>query len=160
VLLRFGNAAVPVVDVGTDVLVFSDALDLSTRVQVKTAKLVDDADGGQSAQFNLPFDQLVTDDVPPLYYALVTRDAAGNSFPDFIILSREDARRYHLGTVAFGYPDRANNALKLKLKVSPGVRRIVWSRQVELTRHREDWHALPPLRPPPAQAAASADGIE
>lgn len=143
VLLRFGNAAVPVVDVGTDVVVFSDVLDLSARVQVKTAKLVPEPDGGYSVQFNLPLDQLTADDDPPLYFALVVRDAAANFFPDFIVLSRAEAKRYHEGVIAFGYTDRTNNALKLKVRFTAGAERRVFARKVELTRHRNDWHALP-----------------
>ncbi len=158
VLLRFGNAAVPVVDVGTDVVVLSDPKPLYARVQVKTARMVREPDGGYSAQFSLPLDQLTAADEPPLYFALVIRDAEANTFLDFVIVSRADVRRYHDGIPAFGYLDRTNNALKLKVKVAAGESRRVSSRQVELTRHRNDWNALPPLRPPPAQAAASADG--
>ncbi len=164
VLLRFGNAAVPVVDVGTDVLVFSDALDLSARVQVKTAKLVAEADGGHSAQFNLPLDQLMDEDVPSLYYALVTRDADTNTFPDVIIVPRGEVLRHWEGEKAFGTLDRKNKAAVLTVQLYHRVILGAVCGEVELTAYRNGWHLLPPLAEPSGQAAAgvgvSAAGAE
>ena len=67
------NAAIPEVDLGTDVFVFKDDREEVVRLQVKACTVPHAyADGsGYSARFALPMKQFDRpDDRPPLYYAL------------------------------------------------------------------------------------------
>ena len=84
-LLRLGcNAAIPEVDVGTDVFAFKDNREEIVRLQVKSCTVPKEyADkSGYSATFVLPMKQFRRlDDRPPLYYALaVLRRTNGLTF--------------------------------------------------------------------------------
>src|SRR5438067_1151030 len=83
------NAAIPEVDLGTDVFVFKDDREEVVRLQVKacTAPHIYGDGSGYSAKFALPMKQFLRqDDRPPLYYALaVLRE---DHWDDFLIVSR------------------------------------------------------------------------
>src|SRR5438876_4699895 len=73
-LNRKCNAAIPVVDVGTDVFAFRDDREDVARIQVKTAPGTPYANGkGYSAKFDIPKKQLGRTDDPPLFYAFAVR---------------------------------------------------------------------------------------
>src|SRR3954469_433757 len=73
-LHRKCNAAIPHIDVGTDVFAFRDDREEVARIQVKTEAGTPYKKGqGWSAKFGVPMDQLKRTDSPPLFYALVVR---------------------------------------------------------------------------------------
>src|SRR6266567_3561491 len=73
-LHRKCNAAVPHIDVGTDVFAFRDDREQVARIQVKTEAGIRYKKGeGFHAKFGVPMDQLRRRDVPPIFYALVVR---------------------------------------------------------------------------------------
>jgi hypothetical protein len=71
-LHRKCNAAIPHVDVGTDVFAFRDDREEVARIQVKTAP-GERHKKGYSAEFRVPMAQLSRTDNPPLFYALAIR---------------------------------------------------------------------------------------
>jgi hypothetical protein len=73
-LHRGCNAAIPLVDIGTDVFAFRDDREEVARIQVKTAtgKRYKKT-RGYSADFRIPIDQLKRTDAPALFYALAVR---------------------------------------------------------------------------------------
>src|ERR1700730_15654868 len=112
-LARQCNAALPEVDVGTDVFAFNDERDDVARVQVKTARGVRYADGsGFSAQFSIPLKQLDRPDTPPLFYAFVVR--LEDEYVDYLIVERIRLQNYWHGEHRFGSRDKQGN---LVLKV-------------------------------------------
>jgi hypothetical protein len=138
-LARQCNAAVPEVDVGTDVFAFHDEREDVARVQVKTARGVRYADGsGYSAQFSIPLKQLDRPDTPPLFYTFVVR--LDDEYVEFLIVERVRLQGYWNGERRFGSKDNQGN---LVLKVQ--FRETVLCGEVDLSGHRSDWHALPPL---------------
>jgi hypothetical protein len=145
-LRRQCNAAIPEVDVGTDVFAFIDGREEVVRIQVKGCNAPHGyADGsGYSAVFALPMKQLRREDEhPPLFYALAVR--RDEKWVDFLVVSRERLRSYYNGSTKFGARDRQNDALKITVKFCATV---TCSGQ-ELTDCRNAWASLPPLRPPP-----------
>ena len=79
------NAAIPLVDVGTDVFAFRDDSEDVARIQVKTATGKIYRDGsGYGAKFSIPLKQLRHADDPPLFYALAVRLDTGCS--SFIVI--------------------------------------------------------------------------
>jgi hypothetical protein len=138
-LARQCNAAVPEVDVGTDVFAFKDERDDVARVQVKTARGVRYLDGsGFSAQFNIPLKQLDRPDSPALFYTLVVR--LENTYVEYLIIERIQLQNYWHGNRRFGSKDKQGN---LVLKVQ--FREKVVCGEVDLSKHRNDWQVLPPL---------------
>ena len=97
------NAAIPEVDLGTDVFVFKDDREEVVRLQVKacTVPLIYADGSGYSAKFALPMKQFRRlDDRPPLYYALaVLRD---DRWVDFLVVSRARLQSYYNGKTKFG----------------------------------------------------------
>ena len=91
-LHRKCNAAIPLVDVGTDVFAFRDDREEVARIQVKTATAKPDNTMGYSADFRIPIDQLERTDAPELFYALAVRldDRWGN----FVVISRARLREF------------------------------------------------------------------
>jgi hypothetical protein len=84
---RASNAAVPHIDVGTDVFAFRDDREDVARIQVKTApgkpyKKVQ----GYSAKFGVPMAQLRRTDEPTLFYAFAVR--LDSSWGRFVVISR------------------------------------------------------------------------
>src|SRR5438132_6482989 len=77
-LERKCNAAIPLVDVGTDVFAFRDNREEVARIQVKTATGKPyKKTKGYVADFRIPIDQLKRTDAPALFYALAVRLPGG-----------------------------------------------------------------------------------
>jgi hypothetical protein len=144
-LERECNAAVPEVDVGTDVFAFRDDREDVARIQVKTAHGTPYTEG-YSAQFRVPIQQLNRPDRPRLFYALVAR--LGDRYADFLIISRVTLQEYWTGDKNFATWDKQNNEAVLTVQ----FRAQVICGEVDLTRHRNDWTSLPPFVEPMAVA--------
>jgi hypothetical protein len=141
------NAAIPEVDLGTDVFVFKDDREEVIRLQVKacTAPYTYADGSGFSAKFALPMRQFHRlDDRPPLFYALaVLRD---EKWGEFLIVSRSRLQSYFNGKDRFGsYNNKKNDELEITVEFRE---RVVCSKQ-DLTDCRNAWKSLPPLQPTP-----------
>jgi hypothetical protein len=140
------NAAIPEVDLGTDVFVFKDDREEVVRLQVKacTAPHLYADGSGYSAKFALPMKQFRRlDDRPPLYYALaVLRD---DRWVDFLVVSRARLQSYYNGKTKFGSFNKANDDLEITVE----FRAKVECSGQELTDCRNAWNSLPPLQPTP-----------
>jgi hypothetical protein len=142
------NAAIPEVDLGTDVFVFQDGREEVVRLQVKACTVPRAyADGsGYSAKFALPmkqFDRL--DDYPPLYYALaVLRD---DRWADFLVVSRARLQSYYNGDKPFGSLNKSKR--KNELVITVEFRAEVKCSGQDLTDCRNAWQSLPPLQSSP-----------
>jgi hypothetical protein len=140
------NAAVPEVDLGTDVFAFRDDRQEVVRIQVKACLTPHDyADGsGYSAKFGLPMRQFQRlDDQPPLYYALAVW--GGSRWVDFLIVSRARLQGYFYGKTKFGYHNKHSDDLEITLE----LRGKVECSGQDLSDCRNAWGSLPPLQPPP-----------
>jgi hypothetical protein len=155
---RLCNAAIPEIDLGTDVFAFKDDRAEVVRIQVKACTSpYSYADGsGYSARFALPMKQFQRlDDRPQVFYALaVLRD---EKWIDFLIVSRARLQGYFYGKNKFGSYSKKNDELTITIEFRAEVK---CSGQ-ELTDCRNAWNSLPPLKPPPdledaAQGQASA----
>ena len=145
------NAAIPEVDLGTDVFAFKDDREEVARIQVKACTAPHDyANGsGYSAKFALPLKQLDRpDDRPPLFYALAVQRE--NKWVDFLVVSRVRLRAYYNGTQKFGYRNQTNNELEITVE----FRDTVQCSGQDLTDCRNAWETLPPLQSPPDLEAA------
>jgi len=141
-----GNAAIPEVDVGTDVFVFNDDRPEVVRLQVKACTVPHEyADKtGYSAKFALPMKQFSNlNDLPPLYYALAVR--RDERWADVLVVSRARLQRYFNGTSKFGSFNKSNNELEITVEFRVDVQ---CSGQ-DLTNCRNAWTSLPPLQPLP-----------
>jgi hypothetical protein len=139
------NAAIPEVDLGTDVFVFKDDRDAAVRLQVKACTAPHAyADGsGYSAKFALPMKQFHRPDDPPLYYALaVLRD---DKWVDILVVSRARLQSYYNGDKPFGSLNKKNDDLEITVEYRADVK---CSGQ-DLTDCRNAWQSLPPLQPTP-----------
>jgi hypothetical protein len=172
-LHRKCNAAIPHVDVGTDVFAFRDDREEVARIQVKTAQGVPYKKGnGYHAQFNVPMDQLRRTDAPPLFYALAVRREHG--WGHFIVISR--SKLHDLWNEGCGSVDKNEN-LRLNIRFRPDEKAAEAGREeskneqelrapcgmVDLTDYINTWENLPPLKPPvpisgDAEAGAAEDG--
>ncbi|HVC95841.1 MAG TPA: hypothetical protein VND64_19275 [Pirellulales bacterium] len=139
------NAAIPEIDLGTDVFVFKDDREEVIRLQVKAcaAPYVYTDGSGYSATFALPMKHFRRlDDRPPLYYALaVLREGR---WVDFLVVSRARLQSYHNSKNKFGSFDRINDDLKITVE----FRAKVECSGQDLTDCRNAWDSLPPLQPP------------
>lgn len=146
-LRRRCNAAVPEVDVGTDVFVFKDDSEEVVRLQVKACAVPHSyVDGsGYSAKFTLPMKQFLhLGDRPPLYYALaVFRE---DRWADYLVVSRARLQSYFYGKERFGSYNKSNDDLEITVE----FRAKVECSGRNLTDCRNAWESLPPLaRPAP-----------
>jgi hypothetical protein len=140
------NAAIPEVDLGTDVFAFKDDREEMVRIQVKactTPHIYSDG-SGCSAKFALPMKQFRRlDDRPPLYYALaVLRD---DRWVDFLVVSRARLQSYYNGRTKFGSFNKTNDDLEITVE----LRAKVECSGQDLTDCRNAWNSLPPLQPTP-----------
>ncbi len=153
------NAAIPEVDVGTDVFAFKDDREEVVRLQVKACTVpYNYANGsGYSAKFALPMKQFHRlDDRPPLYYALaVLRD---DKWIDFLVVSRARLQSYYNGKNKFGSFNKTNDDLEITVE----FRAKVECSGQELSDCRNAWKSLPPLQPVPdrEQAAPKEAGLD
>lgn len=149
------NAAIPEVDLGTDVFVFKDDREEVVRLQVKACtKPHAYKDGsGYSTRFALPMKQFRRpDDFPPLFYALaVLRDGR---WVDFLVVSRARLQSYYNGTSRFGSINKTNDDLEITVE----FREVVECSDQDLTDCRNAWESLPPLQPTLGQEGAA--GVE
>jgi hypothetical protein len=151
------NAAIPEVDLGTDVFVFKDDREEVVRLQVKacTAPHVYADGSGYSAKFALPMKQFRRlDDRPPLYYALaVLRDGR---WVDFLVLSRARLQASYNGKTRFGSYNKTNDDLAITVEFRA---RVECSGQ-ELSDCRNAWQSLPPLQPTPSLEGPAQPKVE
>jgi hypothetical protein len=91
-LVRGWNVAVPEVDIGDDLFVVRDAVGEFSRIQVKTANIID-RKGGYSAQFSLPIPQLERSTFPELTYCFVLH--AENDWQGTVVISRKELLRLY-----------------------------------------------------------------
>ena len=138
------NAAIPEVDLGTDVFAFKEDREEVVRLQVKacTAPHIYVDGSGYSAKFVLPMKQFHRlDDRPPLYYALaVLRD---DKWVDFLVVSGARLQSYYNGKTKFGSFNKTNDDLEITVE----FRAKVECSGRELTDCRNAWESLPPLQP-------------
>jgi hypothetical protein len=140
------NAAIPEVDLGTDVFAFKDDREEVVRLQVKacTAPHVYADGSGYSAKFALPMKQFLRlDDRPPLYYVLAVRH--DDKWVDFLVVGRSRLREYYDGKTTFGSFNKANDVLEITVE----FRAKVECSGHEVTDCRNGWKSLPPLQPMP-----------
>jgi hypothetical protein len=159
-LHRKCNAAIPHVDIGTDVFAFRDDREEVARIQVKSAPGVwYKKKEGYHAKFGIPMEQLRRKDEPPLFYALAVR--LDNSWSSFIVIGR--AKLQGLWNDGLGSENTESGDLELYIKFRPKEKdqeseaEQAENKQVleahcgkfELTDYINAWESLPPLRPPP-----------
>jgi hypothetical protein len=115
-LHRKCNAAIPHVDVGTDVFAFRDDREDVARIQVKTAPGKPYKDGqGYSAKFGVPMAQLRRTDEPPLFYTLAVR--LDNGWGSFIVISR--TKLQELWNEGCGSENGKSGDLELNIQFRP-----------------------------------------
>jgi hypothetical protein len=145
------NAAVPVLDEGTDVFAFKENRPEVARLQVKSSKGTAYVGGGCRGQFTIPLKGLRAVDEPPLFYVLAVR--CDDVWADFLVIGRRQLRKYELGPAPFGALDGTSENLILRVQFR---RDNVTCGRVDLSRHRNAWQDLPPLQPPVLVALAPA----
>lgn len=139
------NAAIPEVDLGTDVFAFKDERQEVVRLQVKacTVPHIYGDGSGYSARFVLPMKQFHHfNDRPPLYYALAV--LRGDKWVDFLVVSRARLQSYYSGESKFGHFNKANDDLEITVEFRD---KVECSGQ-DLTDCRNAWTTLPPLQAP------------
>jgi hypothetical protein len=159
-LHRKCNAAIPHIDVGTDVFAFRDDREDVARIQVKTAPGKRYKDGqGYNAKFGVPMAQLRRIDNPPLFYALAVR--LGSGWGNFIVISRPKLQE--LWNKGCGSANEKSGDLELHIGFRPNEgadtaeaekannesNLRAYCGEFELTDFINDWESLPPLKPPP-----------
>jgi hypothetical protein len=156
-LHRKCNAAIPVIDVGTDVFAFLDHRKEVARIQVKTANGKPyKKTKGYRADFRIPIDQLERTDDPQLFYALAVRvkDGWGN----ILVISRANLqmlREFEVGSEIYNKKTKKSD-LKLYIRFhqisdeqKAGDERKLNAvcGNIDLTEYLDAWETLPPLRP-------------
>lgn len=156
-LHRRCNAAIPHIDVGTDVFAFQDAREDVARIQVKTATGTwYKKRNGYSAKFEVPMAQLARTDAPPLFYAFAVR--LGNGWGNFIVISRTKLKA--LWNDGCGSENGKSGALELHIQFRPSEKLVgggvsannqsnMHARcgKFNLTEFENAWEDLPPLKP-------------
>ncbi len=158
-LHRKCNAAIPLVDVGTDVFAFRDDREEVARIQVKTEPGKHYKQGeGYSATFKIPKKQLGRTDDPPLFYALAVR--LDDGWGSIIVISR--AKLQKLWNQGLGSGNEKAHTLQLHIQFRPREEEVaaveveVADDQVlearcgefDLTNYINAWESLPPLKAP------------
>jgi hypothetical protein len=153
-LHRKCNAAIPHIDVGTDVFAFRDDREEVARIQVKTAPGTQyERGGGYWAKFGVPMKQLERADRPPLFYAFVVR--LDHRWGGFIIISR--AKLKDLWNDGCGSENKRSGDLELRIQFRPDAQQTgkmtATCGTSPLTDCLDAWETLPPLmRPVPITA--------
>jgi hypothetical protein len=115
-LHRKCNAAIPQIDVGTDVFAFRDDREDVARIQVKTAPARVYKHGqGYSAKFGVPMAQLRRTDEPPLFYILIVRLV--NGWGSVIVISR--TKLQELWDEGCGSVNEKSGDLELHIRFRP-----------------------------------------
>lgn len=155
-LQRQCNAAIPLIDIGTDVFAFRDDREEVARIQVKTAGGKPDSNrAGYRADFRIPIAQLRRTDSPPLFYALAVRLAS--EWGSMLVISRaklQSLREAGCGT-EINSARTKQACLKLYVQFSPtSVEEKTITRalcgKTDLSRYVNAWESLPPFREPVA----------
>lgn len=157
-LHRKCNAAIPHIDVGTDVFAFRDDREDVARIQVKTALGKWYKKGqGYHAEFRVPMSQLERTDEPPLFYALVVRLDAG--WGNFLVISRTELQE--LWNRGCGSQNGSSGDLELYIRFRP-VEKVKGNLadqatnepslkalcgEFDLSDFMNAWESLPPLKP-------------
>jgi hypothetical protein len=173
-LHRRCNAAVPHVDVGTDVFAFRDDREDVARIQVKTeAGKRYKTGGGFHAKFGVPMAQLRRKDVPPLFFALVVR--LDDGWAAFLIIGRAILKG--LWDQGLGSENSKSGDLELHVQFrpeedvedvqgGPGPKLTAKcgtdkTKVFDLSEYLNAWETLPPLRPlAPSTAAEQSPGLQ
>ena len=152
------NAAIPLVDVGTDVFAFRDDREEVARIQVKTATAKRyKNEEGYSARFSIPIAQLSRADAPPLFYALAVR--LDDGWGSFVVISRTNLQQIRYDGVGTENPKSGN--LELYIRFPPHREAVgtgddetqndpdwrVLCGECDLTEYINAWESLPPLKP-------------
>ena len=118
-LHRKCNAAIPLVDVGTDVFAFQDDREDVARIQVKTAPGQRyKNEEGYRAKFGIPTNQLGRTDAPPLFYALAVR--LENGWGKIVVISRAELQ--NLWNDGLGSENKKSGDLELYIQFRPAGR--------------------------------------
>lgn len=154
-LHRHCNAAVPQVDIGTDVFAFRDDGEEVARIQVKTAAGRWNKNGrGYAARFTIPIKQLRRTDAPLLFYALAVRLDEG--WGSYIIISR--AKLQELWNKGCGTESSDNLHVHVRFRPNakgsapgsaesgPGLN--AYCGEFNLTDYVNAWESLPPIKSP------------
>jgi hypothetical protein len=137
------NAAIPHVDVGTDVFAFRDHREEIARIQVKTAPGTLYQKGkGYSARFNVPKAQLRSLDTPKLFYALAVRLPSG--WGSILVISRPDL--YGLQNKDFSSESSNNLNLHIQFRLDNEQKQTARCGNFDLTKYLNAWESLPPLK--------------
>jgi hypothetical protein len=159
-LHRKCNAAIPQVDVGTDVFALRDDREEVARIQVKTAPGTLYKKGkGYHAKFGIPMAQLRRTDVPQLFYALAVR--LDNGWGSFIVISR--GKLNELWNDGLGLENHKSGDLELYVQFRPAEPEEAGAEGAEdeqglkalcndfdLSNYVNAWASLPPLKSPSA----------
>lgn len=148
-LHRKCNAAIPHVDVGTDVFAFQDDREDVARIQVKTAPGKRYKKGpGYSAEFRIPMAQLRRTDEPPLFYVLAVRLADG--WESFLVIGRTALQE--LWNKGCGSENGRSGDLELHVQFRSQATAdsqpapCAQCGEFDLTPHVNAWDSLPPLQ--------------
>lgn len=148
------NAAIPLVDVGTDVFAFRDDREEVARIQVKTATGTQyKRSDGYSADFRVPIDQLSRADNPKLFYALAVRLTDG--WGGIIVISRSKLKELRDEGCGSVIKNKKTKKLALKLLIQFRHEQAERKRDLtaicgntDLTAFINAWTTLPPMKPP------------
>lgn len=152
------NAAIPHIDVGTDVFAFRDDREDVARIQVKTAPGRRYRNGqGYSARFGVPLVQLKRTDEPPLFYIFAVRLDDGRGM--FVVVGR--SRLQELWNEGCGSTNEKSGDLDLHIQFRPAAevtgngadqasiepKLQAFCGRFDLTGFINAWESLPPLKP-------------
>lgn len=147
-LQRKCNAAIPLVDIGTDVFAFKDDREEVARIQVKTDTAKPYKDGkGYHARFSIPLKQLSHSDNPKLFYALAVR--FHNQWANYIVIGRVELES--LRYKGCGSRESENLILRIAFHLDNNEKPEVANAQCgefDFTAYLNAWHRLPPLKMP------------
>lgn len=150
-LQRKCNAAIPLVDVGTDVFAFRDDREEVARLQVKTAKGIPyRRKSGYTADFRIPIAQLERTDSPELFYVLAVRLQVG--WGGMLVIGRAKMQELRNNGVGSEVENAKTKKLDLKLWIKfhiEGDTLKTACGDTDFTEYLGAWSKLPPLKEPP-----------
>jgi hypothetical protein len=147
-LHRKCNAAIPHIDVGTDVFAFRDDREDVARIQVKTApgkRYKNEKRPGCGATFNVPMKQLERADDPRLFHALVVR--LDDAWGDFVVVSRARLQELWNHGCASENDESGDLQLHIPYRRADTSQMLVRCGTFDLTEFLNAWNDLPPLKP-------------
>ena len=126
-LARKWNVAIPIVDVGDDVLVVDDEEKTLIRIQVKTGITSTAKDGTAKVMFNLQMSQLETSFQSQLIFALALRDKDG--WTGILWIERESLLQLRIDfeqRYPFRHGTGISDRIALTLKIDPAGKTTGW----------------------------------